>query len=109
MEYLGRKTQGVVTLADGATVTLDASRGDRFKVTLGGNRTLALSNIGDGQKVEVVVVQDGTGSRTLAYSGVTIKWQGGAAPTLTTAAGKADHLVIWRVGSDYYGFSALNF
>lgn len=99
----------VLSLTDGATVTLDASLGNRFSVTLGGNRTLALSNIADGQKVEVIVTQDGTGSRTLSYSGITIKWQGGSAPTLTAAAGKADMLVVWRAGSNYYGFSALNF
>lgn len=99
----------VTGLTDGATITLDASLGNRFKVTLGGNRTLSLSNIADGQKIEVIVRQDGTGSRTLAYSGITIKWQGGSAPTLTTTASKADILVIWREGSDYFGFVAQNF
>ena len=101
----------VTALTDGATITLDALAGSkrRYKVTLGGNRTLSISNIADGQKIEVIVRQDGTGSRTLAYSGITIKWQGGSAPTLTTTAGKADILVIWREGSDYFGFVAQNF
>lgn len=99
----------IVSLTDGATITLDASLGNRFKVTLGGNRTLSFSNISDGQKIEVIVRQDGTGGRTLSYSGITIKWHGGSAPTLTTTASKADILVIWRDGSDYFGFVAQNF
>lgn len=56
-------------LSDGATITVDASTGKVFAVTLGGDRTLALSNPVDGSEVELYVTQDGTGGRTLTLPG----------------------------------------
>lgn len=61
-------TNNVVALTDGATINTDASLGNIFTVTLGGNRTLANpTNAVDGQKITFRIRQDGTGSRTLAY------------------------------------------
>jgi hypothetical protein len=81
-------------LSDGATIALDASLSNYFRVTLGGNRTLANpTNARDGQTIEVLVIQDGSGSRTLAY-GSKIRWPDGTAPTLTTTAGRADLIVM---------------
>jgi hypothetical protein len=54
-----------VTLTDASTVTLNASLGRTFRVTLGGNRTLAITNPTDGQVIELEITQDATGSRTL--------------------------------------------
>lgn len=60
-----------LALTDGATITIDASRGDDFRVTLGGNRTMAApTNPTDGQRVTILVSQDGTGSRTLTWNAV---------------------------------------
>lgn len=108
MQLLGTVSQPAVALGDGATITLNAAAGNRYSVTLGGNRTLAISGMADGQLVEVEVYQDGTGSRTLAYSGVTIRWAGGAAPTLTTGATKLDVIAVRRSGSVYIGYFSLN-
>lgn len=96
----------VLTAADGATVSFDCSLSDKFTVTLGGNRTLAVSNDQDGQAFTVVLKQDVTGSRTVTWwSG--IKWPGGTVPTLTTTGGKADVFTFIRNGAgDYYGFTA---
>ena len=49
------------------------------------------TNIVAGQTGSVVVTQDGTGSRTLAY-GTFWDFAGGTAPTLTTTASKVDRL-----------------
>lgn len=54
-------------LADGATITIDAAVGSVFAVTLGGNRTIALTNPVDGSEVELYVTQDATGGRTLTW------------------------------------------
>ena len=54
-----------VALTDGATVTLDASLGRTFRVTLGGNRTLAITNPTDGRVIDLEIKQDGSGARTL--------------------------------------------
>lgn len=81
-------------LTDGATITPDFNTGFSFHVTLGGNRTLANpTNIKAGQAGRIRVVQDGTGTRTLAY-GSAWKFPGGA-PTLSTAAGAVDVIAFY--------------
>lgn len=86
---LGEKVQA---LTDGATISVDASLANNFRVTLGGNRTLANpSNLIDGQVLNFRIKQDGTGSRTLAY-GSKYKFPGGAAPVLSTAAAALDFM-----------------
>jgi hypothetical protein len=79
----------ITTATDGATVTFNLSNGPIHTVTLGGNRTLALSNSAAGKVFVLRLVQDGTGSRTVTWFS-TIKWTGGSAPTLTTTASKID-------------------
>ena len=96
--------QDVVTATDGATVTFDLSDGNYQKVTLGGNRTLALSNVKVGQFFVLDLVQDATGSRTVTWF-TTIKWAGGAAPTLTTTASKIDTLgFVCTSSGNYQGY-----
>lgn len=85
----------VVALTDGATITPDFAAGNNFSVTLGGNRTLANpSNLTAGQSGTIVITQDGTGSRTLAY-GSNWKFPGGTAPTLTTTASAVDVIAYY--------------
>jgi hypothetical protein len=85
----------VVALTDGATITPDFAAGNNFSVTLGGNRTLANpSNLTAGQSGTIVITQDGTGSRTLAY-GSNWKFPGGTAPTLTTTANAVDVIALY--------------
>ena len=82
----------IVVLTDGATVTPDFAAGQNFSLTLAGNRTLANpTNIVAGQTGSIVVTQDGSGSRTLAY-GTFWDFAGGTAPTLTTTASRTDRL-----------------
>jgi hypothetical protein len=85
----------ITTLTDGATITADFATTNHFQVTLGGNRTLANpSNQTAGQSGAIRIVQDGTGSRTLAY-GSNWKFSNGSAPVLTTAANSVDILVYF--------------
>ena len=85
----------VSALTDGATITPDFAVANNFSVTLGGNRTLANpSNLTAGQSGIIVITQDGTGSRTLAY-GSYWKFAGGTAPTLTTTAAAVDVLAYY--------------
>lgn len=78
-----------IALADGATISVNAGLGDTFRVTLGGNRTLANpTNLTDGQRLYFRIKQDGTGSRTLTF-GSKYKFPG-ASKTLTTTAGALD-------------------
>lgn len=96
--FSGGQAGSITALTDGATITPDFSANNGFSVTLGGNRTLANpTNLVAGQSGVILVTQDGTGSRTLAY-GSYWKFPGGTAPTLTTTAAAVDALVYY-VGS----------
>ena len=82
----------VITLSDAATIATDARLGNVFIVTLGGNRTLgAPTGAVDGQEITYLVVQDGTGSRTLSYNAI-FDFGSSGAPTLRTTAGAVDLL-----------------
>jgi hypothetical protein len=98
----------VTTLTDAATVAVDFADSNNFTVTLGGNRTLGNpTNQVAGQSGSLFVVQDGTGSRTLAYSS---DWEfaGGTAPTLSTAASAVDRIdyIVRASGNIHAVFTA---
>lgn len=85
----------VSALTDGSTITPDFAVANNFSLTIGGNRTLANpSNLTAGQSGVIVITQDGTGSRTLAY-GSYWKFANGTAPTLTTTASAVDVLAYY--------------
>lgn len=85
-----------VSLTDGANIAVDASLGNNFEVTLGGNRTLANpTNPLDGQIINVLVRQDSFGNRTLAY-GSQYRWPDGIPPVITPNAGRASLLTFQR-------------
>jgi len=91
----------LVAESDGATITFDLNDGNTQGVTLGDNRTLAISNEVAGQKFMLRLLQDGTGGRTVTWFS-TIKWAGGSAPTLTTTASKADVFGFLCTAADTY-------
>lgn len=83
-----------VTLTDAATIAVDWDTFINGVVTLGGNRTLGNPTNGQPGTVRILrLVQDGTGSRTLAF-GDQYTFEQKVAPTLTTAAGAEDEIHI---------------
>lgn len=81
-----------VTLTYAATVANDMATYINAVVTMAGNATLGNpTNPKVGQTGRIRLVQDGTGSRTLAY-GTSWKFANGLAPTLSTTAGAVDFL-----------------
>ncbi len=85
-----KSTKGTeVNLSDGATITWDWRDGSFANVTLGGNRTLAITNPATPKAAIIRVKQDGTGARSLTWP-ATVKWPGGVTPTLTTTVGRSD-------------------
>ena len=81
-------------LTDGATITWDAQAMPVTKVTLTDNRILAAPSNGQaGQFISLLIIQDGTGSRTLTWNAV-FEFPSDAAPTLTTTADLADLFVF---------------
>jgi hypothetical protein len=77
-------------LTSGASIALDASQSNIFKLTLAINSTLTNpTNPTDGMVLNIRIKQDATGGRTLAY-GTAFKWPGGTVPSLSTAANAVD-------------------
>tara|TARA_Y100000593_G_scaffold79155_1_gene147211 strand:+ start:158 stop:562 length:405 start_codon:yes stop_codon:yes gene_type:complete len=89
------------TLTDGSSITWNAETQDVAKVTLGGNRTLgAASSATTGQFISLLIIQDGTGSRTLTWNAA-YEFAADTAPTLTTTAAKGDLFVFRYNGSKW--------
>ena len=97
----GRLSVTPDTLTDAATIAVDASLGNNFTVTLGGNRTLGNpTNAVDGQMLLFRIRQDGTGTRTLSLD---TKYRFGTditSITLSTAINKTDYLGVRYHASD---------
>ena len=95
LAVVGTGYSPTITITDGATLSWDTSLGQVAQVTLGGNRTFdAPTNLVDGGFYSLLIIQDGTGSRTISWNAV-FDFAGGTAPTLSTAAGAKD-LITWR-------------
>lgn len=92
----GSAAATINVLVDGATVTpiFGGSTGNNnFTLTLGGNRVVANPvNPIAGQSGTIYIIQDSTGSRTLAWGNLW-RFQGNTAPTLSTSANSVDMLV----------------
>ncbi len=78
------------TLSFDATQDWDVRASPVAQVTLTANVTFdAPSNPTTGQYISILCIQDGTGSRTIAWNAV-FEFTGGTAPTATTTGGKSD-------------------
>lgn len=106
LNALGVVASGTIAVAD-PTVAATTS------ATLGASAlAISLPAPRQGLKVKLVLLQDGTGSRTLGTitpaSGA-LTWVGSAAPTLTTTAAHADILTFECLdGVNYIGSAQLN-
>jgi hypothetical protein len=91
------------TLTDGATITWDVIDSPVAKVTLGGNRTLSAPSGTTpiaGQFVSLLIIQDGTGSRTVTWNAV-YEFAEDTAPDLTATASKGDLFTFRYNGSKW--------
>ena len=89
------------TLTDASTISWNVLTSPVAKVTLGASRTLgAATGAQAGQFVSLLVIQDGTGSRTLTFNAV-YEFKDDTAPTLTTTAAKGDLFVFRYNGSKF--------
>lgn len=97
----GPVTQAVVALVDAATIAVDASLGNQFTVTLGGNRALGNpTNATNGQLLIFAIRQDGTGGRTLSF-GNKFRFSDEIPNALiASGAGKTSYIGVRYHGSD---------
>lgn len=86
-------------LTDGSTITanVNSNMTANFYVTLGGNRTLSITNLVNGAYGRIEITQDATGSRTLALpSGSIVGSDYGSGTTLNlTATPNATDIATW--------------
>lgn len=95
----GQAYSALNTLTDAATVATDCDLGNVHKVTLGGNRTLGNpTNVIAGATYSWILIQDGTGGRTLSY-GSNFLFADGTAPDLSTDAGAIDVITAIALSS----------
>ena len=91
------------TLTDGSTVAWDVIASPVAKLTMAGNRTISApsgTTPAAGQFVSLLLIQDGTGSRTITWNAV-YEFTGDTAPTLTTTASKGDLFTFRYNGSKW--------
>lgn len=107
--YTKQQNFAEATLTDAANISWNLDDAQTAKVTLAGNRTLDNpTNLVAGGTYVLRIIQDGTGTRTLAY-GSAYKFPGGTAPTLSTAAGAEDIITFYCDGTNMNGVFQGNF
>jgi len=87
---------------------IDWDLSQKHKITLGANITFTFQTWQGPGNFVLRLVQDGTGSRTVTWP-ASVKWPGGTAPTLSTAAGAVDIISLYYDGTNYFGVASLDF
>ncbi len=103
VDQLSGNARAVVVLTDAATITSDSSllNNGVGTVTLAGNRTLANpTNLQPGQRWQLIIKQDATGNRTLAYGNKYLLV--GGSVVLSTAASAIDRVTFTSDGTNVY-------
>lgn len=97
------------TTTGNGTTTIDWKLGNKFKFTFGAqNETFTFTAPSNPCSLTLILVQDSVGSRTITFP-ATVKWAGGTAPTLSTAANAVDIVSMVWDGTSYYASGALDF
>ena len=110
----GAIAPAVVVLADAATIAVDASQGNDFRVTLGASRIMGNPvNPANGQQIIFQITQGSGGSAAITWGTAYEFSTGLPQPTLSTAAGQTDLLGFiydagkrtWLLAAFVNGFS----
>jgi hypothetical protein len=110
----GAIAPAVVALTDAATISVDASLGNDFRVTLGASRTMGNpANPADGQQIVFQITQGSGGSAAITWGTAYEFSTGLPQPTLSTTAGQLDLLGFiydagrqtWLLAAFVNGFS----
>lgn len=97
--------QPFTVTASGGTTTINFVNGRSVIVTLQATTTFIISNMVPGISYYVQLIQDGTGSRIVTWpvAPMDVKFPGGGAPTLSTAANAIDMVRLWTDGTTIFG------
>jgi len=107
-EYSGARES---SLTCAATFTIDFSTAETRFVSLTTNASAIITGGENGHAYKLRVQQDATGNWTLALGATanSIRWEGGAAPTITTAATVSDWLTFRRSNGTWFASANQNF
>jgi hypothetical protein len=97
--------EAIVTGVGPLTVDLGAAR--TYRITLTANCTLTLTGAVAGRRYDLVLIQDGSGSHTMTWPAEVV-WPGGTPPTLSTAGGSVDWVIVLRANSGYLADARLD-
>lgn len=107
-----KETKTAPTISAGV-VTLDCNASNLFAINLNANITsFTVNNVpaaGTLYTCAIELTADGTARTvTWTFGGVSVKWAGGTAPTLTSTNGKKDTFILytWDSGTTWLGFKA---
>ncbi len=101
LSFAKGSASAVATLTDAATIALDASTGNYFKVQITANRTVgAPSNPTAGQFITVAIQQSVGGSNTIAWNSAFRFSTTYPSGTLTTTASRKDKYMYQYDGTD---------
>lgn len=99
--------ESVVAIGNtGTAATINLSLGTVFTATLNGNATLTISNPGTVSSFTLILTNDATPSRSVAFAGGTFKYPGGAASLARTTTANAIDVWFFMTpdgGTTYYG------
>ena len=85
-----------------ADMSMDVGAGYVGLVSLTGNTVFQITGGRTGDVADLLVTQDGTGSRTLTLHSSVSRYHGVPVPTLTTDANAIDSLLFRLVGATWY-------
>ena len=94
--------------SSGTSKTIDWGNGPYQKLTLTGNCTLTFTAPAGPTYLQLKLIQDSTGSRTITLPSTCHGFDGGAALTLSTAANAVDFLTMYYDGTNYHCALGLN-
>lgn len=97
------------TATGDGTTTIDWRLGNKFKFTFGAqDETFTFIAPSNPCTLMLTLIQDATGGRTVTWP-ATVKWPGGAAPALSTAANARDKIALDWDGTQYDAVASLDF
>ena len=96
----------ITALTSASSIAVDCSLGNVFTVTLAHSATFSFSNFSTGQAIAIKITQDGTGSRTGAFTGVKFANNNS---TLSTTANRIDFVSIFNDGTHKLGAININY
>lgn len=98
-------TEEVATANTSTAYTIDLANGSVQILTLTGNCTFTFPTATAGKSFILLLLQDGTGSRTATWPS-SVKWPSSTAPTITATASKGDKYVFTADGTYWWGSNA---